>query len=164
MEDAKQDNINVSARSYKDRMMVFDETDLNGFYSLDLAHPYERYVAETLAREAIETKGECWLGECVDGNVFNLDENADPNEIEEYLPSEGVLELTFRSEKTGMKRILSPSLSDCIISAFCLRQHETACAHLGRQNDAAVNSRKVLCVVVQPYSCIDLQFVCCLFS
>merc|ERR1711871_1865365 len=66
----------------------------------------------------------------------------DLDQIAEFLPQEGILELTYRSEKIGEKKVLSHSLSDCIISAFCLRQHETACARLGCQNDTAAISRK----------------------
>jgi hypothetical protein len=147
----KDDSWSVSTRSYKDpqERKVFDEINLNGFYRLDLAHPYERYVAEILAHEGISNKGECWRGECIDGKEFDLDENMDLDQLGEFLPPEGTLELTYRSEKIGDKKVLSHSLSDCIISAFCLRQHETACAHLGCQNDTAVISRKVIILFYQ---------------
>ena len=78
---------------------VFDELDPNGDYRLVLDQPYDKYVAEQLVRLALEAGGECWDNEKLNGSPFQLNEDATIEDIPYLLPNDGVLEVTFRSQK-----------------------------------------------------------------
>jgi hypothetical protein len=63
-------SIGSSTQALKNSTRCFDELDPNGHYRLDLAIPYERYVAEQLVVAALTDVGQCFRKETLDGKVL----------------------------------------------------------------------------------------------
>ena len=58
--------------AFDESMKLFDPANPNGDYDLDLANPYEEYVAHELVELAWVEEGENWEKEMMDGKPYNL--------------------------------------------------------------------------------------------
>jgi len=113
------------------RASRFDPKNPDGHYLLDLAQPWDYFIADTLYWRMTNEEGESWINQTLGGSSFELTKQTAKDE-DWILPKKGVLEFDYVTWKRGLEATFTLDLSnpcDLFLGENILKRTQAAAGH-----------------------------------
>lgn len=102
-------NVQSGGSYRRGRASRFDPKNPDGHYVLDLAQPWDFFIAETLYERMVKEVGETWMNQTFDGATLELPQDSTTTW---QIPHQGVLEFDYVTWKRGLEATFTLELSN----------------------------------------------------